>query len=343
MLPAILLTLLAVIASGLLLERRAEARDAARFPPSGRLVELAGRRLHLDLAGSADGPLVVIEQGAGSPSVLWRAVFARIAGFARVCLYDRAGMLWSDPAPGARSLEDRVADLHALLAAAGLPGPCILVGHSYGGLLIRLFGEAHPAEVAGLVLVDVPDEAVVLGPAYQRFLGRARPMLALLEGAARLGLLRLLARLARAQPPPGGLDAATMAAAQAAMIRPGFFRVMADELRSLRGREAGFGGSLGDRPVAVIGHGQPFPGPMAFLEAEWPAAQRRLAALSADGEIVAATGSNHMIHLDQPELVVDAVRRVWQAARDGRRLAAYDATPPAASGCAAARSVAPFS
>ena len=158
---------LAILAVGWIWEHLSEAADARRFPAPGRMVQADGRKLHILCEGDAPGPTVVIEQGSGSPAVLWGPVRRRIAGFARVCTYDRAGMEWSDPAPAGRGLEDRADDLHALLAAAKVPGPYVLVGHSYGGLLIRLFARDHPEEVAGMVFVDAADETAVFDPAYQ--------------------------------------------------------------------------------------------------------------------------------------------------------------------------------
>ena len=117
---------IAAVAAGLLLagflyERRSRRRDQDRFPPLGRLIDVNGHRLHLLTKGV--GPTVVIEQGAGGPSLAWLGLQEQIAKFARVCLYDRAGYQWSDPVSAPRSLEDRVRDLHALLPRRSCPSP----------------------------------------------------------------------------------------------------------------------------------------------------------------------------------------------------------------------------
>src|SRR4051812_6669271 len=131
LITAAVLALLLVI--GFTYEKVAEARDS-KTAPLGRLIEVAGgRRLHIFCTGDETGPTVVIEQGAASPSVLWWAAQRRISTFARVCTYDRAGYQWSDPAPSPRSLADRVEDLHQVLTKAAVPGPYVLVAHSYGG------------------------------------------------------------------------------------------------------------------------------------------------------------------------------------------------------------------
>jgi len=146
-----------------------EARDRVRFPPPGQMIDIGGRRLHILCKGTAPGPTIVIEQGAGSPSILWWPIQDKVAAFARVCTYDRAGYLWSDPAKTVRTLEDRVADLHALLAGAKIPAPYILVGHSFGGPLVRLYAHLHPTEIAGMVLVDTTEEGVILRPSFDDY------------------------------------------------------------------------------------------------------------------------------------------------------------------------------
>lgn len=324
----ILLIVAALIAAGLLLalvlEKIAEARDERRHPPPGRLVDIGGRRLHILCQGDAPGPTVVIEQGSASPSIAWRPLQDEIAAFARVCSYDRAGYPWSDPGPAVRSLADRVADLHELLKQAEVPGPYLLVGHSFGGPLIRLYARIHPDDVAGMVLVDTPEEAVILRPAYLDYARQAGWMAAVAKLAARLGVVRLA--MGALVKPVGAMTPALTGAMIAIMSRPGFYAQMADETAALArdraGTEAagGFGG-LGDRPLAVITHGQPFPGPAASLEPGWAEGQARLAALSSDGELIIAARSSHMIHAEEPELVLDAIRRVHAAARDGTRLA----------------------
>lgn len=294
--------LLLLLAIGAWWERRAGRAFARTHPAPGRMVDLGdGRRLHLLCEGEA-GPVVVVEQGAGEPSLLWRAIQKEARAFSRFCLYDRAGYLWSPPAPGPRSIEDRAGDLHAMLARAGLPGPYVLVAHSYGGLVVRAFARRFPAEIAGLVMVDAIEESIAFHPAYQRFLRRARPFVAVLRGAAAVGLPRLLGKLFG-----GGPKDADEAAMSAATLCPSFYAAIAGDMASLRRPPEDFGG-LGDTPLIVLTHGKPFPGPFAALEPFWRAGQERHAALSTRGALLVAENSNHMIAGDEPERVIGALR-----------------------------------
>ena len=129
----------------------------------GQLVDVGGgRRLHVICKGSGDGPTVIFEAGLSqytAASTYGKAQDA-IASFARVCVYDRAGLGWSDAIPDGRTHRGMVEDLHALLAALKIPPPYVLVGHSMGGLLVRQYAQVYRGEVAGVVLVDATSETI---------------------------------------------------------------------------------------------------------------------------------------------------------------------------------------
>jgi len=295
-----------------------EARNRVRFPPPGQMIDIGGRRLHIHCKGNASGPTIVIEQGAGSPSILWWPIQDKVAAFARVCTYDRAGYLWSDPAKTVRGLEDRVADLHALLAGAKIPAPYILVAHSFGGPLVRLYAHLHPTEIAGMVLVDTTEEGVILRPSFDDYVKKLGYFAAGLQVAARFGVLRLAATFLTKLPE--GLDENAFRALKALSVRPDFFRAMRDDPVALSRqpetlRALGGAGSLGEIPLIVITHALPFPGPAAVLEDGWREGQHRLAALSTRGELIVAEHSNHMVQSDQPDLVINAIRRVTTSMR----------------------------
>lgn len=309
----------ALLGAGYAYEKVQEARDRSRYPAPGHLVDVGGRRMHILCRGNAPGPTVVIEQGAASPSIVWRPVQDAIAKFARVCTYDRAGYQWSDPADSGRSIEDRVADLHAVLRAAAVPSPYILVGHSLGGLIVRRFARAYPDLVAGVVLVDSPDEPVVFRDSLRPFYAQGIRMRQVLGVVARFGLLRLLGRHVPMLMLPDGAEG------YALCVRPTHAAAAADDMRALLNapdavRQSEPPGSLGDRPLVVLAHGIPFPPMAAAMEEGWSEGLRRLSNLSTDSELITAEKSGHLIYLDQPELVVESVRRVHAAVRNGARL-----------------------
>ena len=178
---------------------RADARQATPAsspvvvgPEFAERVDIGGRDLFLHCTGEGS-PTVILEAGFGDTSGIWDKVQPEVARTTRVCSYDRAGLGQSDPPPtDVRTFGEVVADLHALLAAAGVPAPYVLVGNSIGGLFIRLYAGTYPEEIAGLVLVDgVPPgsahaEVLAAGPGTIRHgggggAGGCRP------GAARAG------------------------------------------------------------------------------------------------------------------------------------------------------------
>lgn len=131
----------------------ATRRIERQHPPPGRLVDVGGHRLHVHIRG-AGSPTVVIDAGLSGASSDWEKVADGVATFTRVCTYDRAGYGWSDPGPRPRTSQRVVEELRVLLRKAGLEPPYLLLGHSWGGLNLRLYASLHPDEVAGLILVD---------------------------------------------------------------------------------------------------------------------------------------------------------------------------------------------
>lgn len=177
----------APFAAGWLYQTIGSVRDARRLPPPGRMV----RGLHIHQQGSGD-PAVILESGIAGSSISWKHVEDQVSRFARVVSYDRAGLGWSASASSLRTLERMVAELRGLLAAAGLTPPYILVGHSFGGLIVRYFAARYPGEVAGLLLVDpvpVSDWFPIAGSQRERL---ARGVKLSRRGAwlARFGVVR---------------------------------------------------------------------------------------------------------------------------------------------------------
>jgi pimeloyl-ACP methyl ester carboxylesterase len=126
-------------------------------PPTGQLVDIGGRKLHIHCTGTGS-PTVIVENGGAAFSFDWELVQPEVARFTRICTYDRAGYAWSDVGPEFDSFNQASLDLHLLLMKARIPGPYVLVGHSLGGLLVRNYQAAYPTDVVGMVLVDSSHE-----------------------------------------------------------------------------------------------------------------------------------------------------------------------------------------
>jgi len=252
--------------------------------------DIGGRRLFLRCTGHRS-PTVVFEGGLTTD---WYELQNQLSEFTRVCSYDRPGgpASRSDPAPIPRTARDFVADLHALLRTAHVPGPYVLAGHSNSGLFTQLYASTHPRQVAGLVLIDA------VHPAYHK------RQLALLKPLLPPDVWEAPRREAMTPPhrlvDPQGVDIwtserQTRVALQRSPLRP--------------------------MPLVVLAHGRVDPSPPGWpgeeVERLWQELQRELAQLVPGGRLVIATQSGHDIQDEQPELVLDAIRDVVRAVRAG--------------------------
>jgi pimeloyl-ACP methyl ester carboxylesterase len=154
---------------GRLYELLAESRDDARYPAPGRLITIGDVKLHLRCTGERRNlPTVVLETGMGGWSELWPLQQPELSKTLRVCSYDRAGYGWSELGHGPHDVKTLADELHLLLKSGNESGEYVLVGASFGGLIVRMYQHRYPAEVVGMVLVDPAHEDAVtrLPPAY---------------------------------------------------------------------------------------------------------------------------------------------------------------------------------
>src|SRR4249920_989409 len=166
------------------------------LPPPGRLVDVGGFRLHVHSLGER-GPTVVFDAALGGSSISWTFVHPPVGGFARAVAYDRAGFGWSDPGPMPRTAGRAADELRMLLDRAGERPPFILVGHSFGGLVMRIFAARYRADVAGIVLVDParPEDWLTPAPKEQAKIDRGVRLCRHGAIASRLGLARVVSEL----------------------------------------------------------------------------------------------------------------------------------------------------
>lgn len=309
---AAIATLLAVCLASLTLD----GRQSEPGPAPGRLIDIGGRRLHVQCSGSG-APTVILEAGASSFALDWALVQPEVARRQRVCSYDRAGSGWSDPRPDVETPARVVADLHTLLAAAREQPPFVLVGASMGGLYVRLYQLDYPDHVLGLVLVDpvtedrlftqVEGKTVVIGtlsaeqlratlpagtvaiPVRQPQTGAPFDLLPSHLYAQRIALDR---RLIASFPPSVTADIVQESAEGR--------RVALARLLATRERDDN---PLRRTPLAVLTRGQnPTPGLAADHDT--------LARLSTDGRHRVVSGAGHEIHLYAPAVVVEAIQDV---------------------------------
>jgi len=311
------------------------------FPPPGKLVDVGGWRLHLNCTGEvrASQPTVILEAGVGDFSVEWSLVQSGVAKFARVCSYDRAGDGWSDLGPHPRTLRQIVYELHTLLDKGGIKPPLALVGHSYGGWVVRLYTSTYPADVAGMVLVeagaDNPRRILPngkLGSSSDLVKGEPIPAVKV-SGPLRVSdippdaLSQMKAgaqKLAQSpnEPPRDKLppDAQRMRAwalAQVGHIAAAVNPFEHEELAGLRALRTKGEHPLGDLPLIVLTCGIPEEeGPDGkALEAEHRRDHAAVAAMSRNGKLIIAEHSGHHVQLDEPELVIKAIRDTLAATR----------------------------
>ena len=332
----ILITGLAGLAVFAGVRTRVALRHNRRAP--GALLEVSGKNLHVLHSGS-EGPSIVILAGLGDFSLSWASFQNRLLGKClRVTVYDRAGLGWSDPGPQDATIRDAADDLHLMLQVAEIKGPHILVGHSYGGMLARLYAHLHPEDVAGLVLLDSSHEDQFSPEPVREMLRKMAWMMPLMMGGlewfVKTGLPALNPELI---PDTSGtlafMDAHTQRAYREVLAsRPEHLRASSRELRMLEPSNAIMRAaciqSLGDIPVVVVRHGkaQPQMGGAEvsqLLEATFIQLQEELARLSPRGELRIAHESGHAIHLEQPEIVVQAVLDV--VARSSKPLMSVEA------------------
>jgi pimeloyl-ACP methyl ester carboxylesterase len=314
----------AELAVGLPMLAHAQTDSTRQIPDDfAGLIDIGGRSLYLESRGSG-GPTVVLEAGSLGRGDVWSRdllepegartmVLPAVAEFTRVIAYDRPGTIGevnlslepdgplfypsrSEPVPQPRDAASIVADLRSLLADAAIPGPYVLVGHSVGGMYMRLYAMTYPDEVVGLVVIDSTHEET-----WVEFEKRLTP-----EQWAVFEDLTVNNRELLAAYPD----------AERSWSAP-----LVEDPSTVQVRQARADSPIQPMPLVVLSHGipfgEPFPGwPAEEMEGIMGALQEDLARLVPNARHVVAEQSGHNIHQDQPELVIEAIRQVVEAVRD---------------------------
>ena len=297
-------TLLVLLATGAAYQFFSHRRDLRLHPAPGRLIDIGGYRLHLNCIGSGS-PTVVFDSGLSDDSLTWYKVQPEIAKRVRACTYDRAGLGWSDPSPLPRTTRVIATELHTLLQNEHVDGPYILVGHSLGGMNVRMFTALYPQETAGMVLVDsvypyqykrLPADLPASNERYLRRLGY-------FEDTMPFGWPRVTGWCDHWPQPVRDQRRTTECRFQPWITHLAEYREFDESSAQLLAAKP-----MANVPLFVLSH-DPGNNPGA-MDAAWSKMQAELATLSPTSQHVVVKGSGHMIQEDRPHAVIDAINWV---------------------------------
>lgn len=314
-----------LIGVGAIYQGWATRRDRRQVLPAGKMIEVNGYGLHYLVMGEGQ-PAVILESGQAATHLDWQLVQPEVAKFTQVVSYDRAGYGWSDVSVDPRTAQQVVEDLRQLLQSAGIKSPYVLVGMSLSGIFVRLFAYQYPQEVSGMVSVSVSHERMdeEMSPAMVKLNQQFEWLtIHIFPIAARVGLLRLLVKfnqLPFLQTLIDKLPLALRVSAKSIYSRTQFWQAVAQESGAFSDsveqiKQARRTKSFPNIPLIVLSSGKPDLGASMELIETMQVLDADLATESPQGIQVIAEQSGHGIHLDEPKLVIDAIRQVVEQAR----------------------------
>jgi pimeloyl-ACP methyl ester carboxylesterase len=306
--------ILFLLTAGVLYQYVSTKIDEKKYPPPGKMVDVGGYRLHLNCIGSV-GPTVVLDAGLGCNSLDWTLIQPEISKFTRVCSFDRAGYPWSDKSFLKRTSQNMVIEMHTLLHNAKVPGPYILVGHSFGGVNALLYASTYPDDVAGIVLVDSSHEDQL-----EKFPSMLMPNTILIKFLVYTGIQRLMNLYL-----PQGRKSFSMFPKKIQDIcldqrsSNEYINTVIEEMSNLKeslGQLKKAGKFLENKPLIVIVAGKPEKEEgdsqkqnEEFFEI-WKELQDDHVTKSTKGKLLIAKNSDHMVNRNQPSIVVEAVHEI---------------------------------
>jgi pimeloyl-ACP methyl ester carboxylesterase len=296
-------------------------RDGRVLAQIGRSVDIGGRTLNIYCSGEGS-PTVIFASARTAPGYVWTPTQRGVAAFARACWYDRADLGWSDSGPDPEWADAAARDLHLLLRNAGLRPPFVLVGHSFGGYVIRMYQDAYPGEATGMVFADtaLEDAGTIQGMPHREM--PRIPRSVILGLSTVLGQLRMIRFMASDPGPapkhwtPHEWDILARLGRQRnilladAKLGPG--RASDDLVRRASG--------LAEMPMIVLSQGNPSSpssaGPGVLRG--WVDLQRRFAQRSRRGRQVLVPDSGHGMPQEAPDAIISAVREIVTIVRGER-------------------------
>ena len=278
--------------------------EEINFEPPGQLIDVNGRNMHINCIGNKS-PSIILDSGAGGFSLEWRNIQKSLSQYARVCAYDRAGYGWSDMGLLPRTTKRITHELHTLLQNAGIHGPYILVGHSFGGFTAQYFARNFGDEIAGIVLIDSSHEEQVYRLPENG------------KDVVRRSLHQDRSNMVTKPVIHEHYPEEEAAVAQQLMTRWSALLTWREEMANyaLSSRELRdvYYKPILEIPIVVLSRGKRVWPDTPYgdaMEAAWKELQDELSYLNGNSTHIIAENSGHLIHLDEPELVVDAIHDV---------------------------------
>jgi len=309
-----------------IVEKITLAQIPSKYPPPGQMVDIDKYSLHLYCTGDPSvQPVVVVSPGSGSNVAQWPLVQPEVAKFTRICVYDRPGSGWSFVTPQGQTYQEEAQDVHTMLQNAGVPGPYVLVGHSLGGAVMQVYASLYPQDVIGMVMVDTRtrDIEVKWPLEYVKTIKMTE------QGSYAFsipGVLRLLNwfGVLRTVPAFESLPPEQKEVAYGLDFNSRTFAYQKALIPTNEQREALFtsAGPLPDVPLIVIAHGIAEGLPVGGAESVaqqadriWLDEMKKLATETSQGTYLVAEKSGHNIQLEEPNVVIDAIRTVVEQVR----------------------------
>lgn len=320
----IVLLTVVLLATGAITQWFASASDRRTYPPAGELIDVGGYRLHLVCLGQGT-PTVILDALGDGTSAQWGWVQPQVAPTTRVCAYDRAGRGWSEAGPAPRDGKTIAQELHTLLANAGIEGPKVYVGHSYGGLIARIYSDLYPEDVAGVVLVDpgLPELRTDRMPAETLAHNASdRDFMQIAPWLARLGIFRLVGS-------PSTLPEPQRSYAQMFYGSNELWDSLLAEAQALPLTDAqvAASGALGDRPLLILAGTTGWVDPNAPTDEArriYNSLQQELLPLSTNSVFREIDGASHaslVMEEKYANVVAAGIVEVVEAVRAGSQLA----------------------